>query len=340
VDGPEHSGAFQAGTNDGLAAGFDHPGAGEETLCTEGWVAHPVGVALKVVGFVADDLGEFRAFGRERAQNLHQYFDLALIEKVQTASHPALAGLLVIGKQLGGELPEMLAGMVEIDDLDGAREVLVGQIPDPNGAVGNDCFLVGPAPAAPPGFGVEPEAKLLDFARAAVGFRLHYRHTGAVHLEVEHGYGGDADLGKVQLLGTVNLGLVARGDIGADGFGMAFHGLGSDLQTGQQSELLAPLAEAGLAAHHGHHAPHTGGEFRADDVQFHVARALALVAVRTDVVGALDVYAAQHRRQLLGARLVVARGMAAVAGHRHLHRSRPPQQLGQCGRTRAMHGGT
>ena len=68
MDGPEHSEEYEAETNDGLLAGFDHPGADEETLCTEGWVAHPVGVALKVVRFVAGDLGEFRGFGRERAR--------------------------------------------------------------------------------------------------------------------------------------------------------------------------------------------------------------------------------------------------------------------------------
>src|SRR5271154_3357278 len=54
----------------------------------------------------------------------------------------------------------MLTSVVKVDDLDGARKVLVGEIPDPHRAVADHYFLVGSAPAAPPSFGVQPEAEL------------------------------------------------------------------------------------------------------------------------------------------------------------------------------------
>jgi hypothetical protein len=40
-----------------------------------------------------------------------------------------------------------------------------------------------------------------------------------------------------------------RGAIGAEGLGVAFDGLGGDLQTGEQLQLFAALLEARLAAY-------------------------------------------------------------------------------------------
>src|SRR5258708_11304757 len=54
----------------------------------------------------------------------------------------------------------MLPGMIEIDDLNGAGEVLVGQIPDPNGPICNDDLDSGPLPTSAPGLGIDAEAEL------------------------------------------------------------------------------------------------------------------------------------------------------------------------------------
>lgn len=51
--------------------------------------------------------------------------------------------------------------MVEIDDLDSAGKMLGGEIPDPLGAIADDYLLFGAAPAAFPGFDVQPLAELL-----------------------------------------------------------------------------------------------------------------------------------------------------------------------------------
>src|SRR5258708_4519761 len=55
----------------------------------------------------------------------------------------------------------MLARMIEIDDLNRAREVPIGDIPDPLGSVTDHHFLLRPAPAAFPGFSVDAGAERL-----------------------------------------------------------------------------------------------------------------------------------------------------------------------------------
>jgi len=75
----------------------------------EGWVAHPFGVALEILRFVGDGLGEFRVGRLRFARDLPHSFDLALIESVETPGKPSFVGRAVIRKQLGGEFPEMLA---------------------------------------------------------------------------------------------------------------------------------------------------------------------------------------------------------------------------------------
>src|ERR1019366_7364898 len=54
----------------------------------------------------------------------------------------------------------MLAGVIEIHDLNGAGKVQVGQIPDPDGPVYNDDFDGGPLPTSAPSLGINAEAKL------------------------------------------------------------------------------------------------------------------------------------------------------------------------------------
>src|SRR6266852_8338498 len=109
----------------------------------------------------------------------------------------------------------MLPGMIEIDDLNGAGEVLVGQIPDPNGPICNYDFDSGPLPSSAPGLGIDAEAELFGgFDGSYVGggvrvadgpaFRVHcglYEHAtqlalagaGALSLDPTHaslGFGG------------------------------------------------------------------------------------------------------------------------------------------------------
>src|SRR5438128_1744568 len=55
----------------------------------------------------------------------------------------------------------MLAGVEEIDDLDGARKMQIGKVPNPRGAIAHDHFLEGSIPTAIVSFRIEALAELL-----------------------------------------------------------------------------------------------------------------------------------------------------------------------------------
>jgi len=55
----------------------------------------------------------------------------------------------------------VLPSVIDVHNLDGTREILIGNIPDPIGAIGDDDFLLRPTPATLPGFAVKARAKLL-----------------------------------------------------------------------------------------------------------------------------------------------------------------------------------
>src|SRR5512146_3059264 len=77
--------------------------------------------------------------------------------------------------QLADHLPEMLTSVIEIDNLDGAGEVQLGQIPDPLGSVAHDDFLLCAAPATIPSFQIDPLAELFggfDGAHVGGGVRI------------------------------------------------------------------------------------------------------------------------------------------------------------------------
>src|SRR5437867_715161 len=65
-----------------------------------------------------------------------------------------------IGEQPTSHLPKMLAGVVEIDNLRGARKVQADKIPNPFGAVANHDLLECTTPATSPSFGIDSPAKL------------------------------------------------------------------------------------------------------------------------------------------------------------------------------------
>jgi hypothetical protein len=67
-------------------------------------------------------------------------------------NHPAFLLSLLIGKQFAGQFPEVLAGVIQIDDLNRAREVLIGNIPDPFCSIADDDLPFGAVPTALAGF--------------------------------------------------------------------------------------------------------------------------------------------------------------------------------------------
>jgi len=69
----------------------------------------------------------------------------------------------------------LLARVIQIDDLQRARKMVCGQIPDPFGPIAQDDSLLCAAPAALPGFPVDAFPKLfgsLDGAGVGGGIRI------------------------------------------------------------------------------------------------------------------------------------------------------------------------
>lgn len=85
---------------------------------------------------------------------------------------------------------------------------------------------------------------------------------------------------QIQLLGPLDLRLLADGYVRANGLRGALHILGRHLQVGQPFDLLAPVIERGLLAHQSLHAAHPWGELRVHYVQFEIGGELAVMAVR------------------------------------------------------------
>jgi hypothetical protein len=141
----------------------------------------------------------------------------------------------------------------------------------------------------------------VDFARPARGLRLHNRHTGPIHLHIQDGNRLSHDHRQIQLHGPVDLLLLPRGDIGADGLGVPLYRFGRDLQSGQQLHLFAPAVEGRVAADHGLHPANTGGEFGVLHVQFDIGGKLSLVTVITQVIGAQQFHAAHCGQDGFGA---------------------------------------
>lgn len=98
----------------------------------------------------------------------------------------------------------------------------------------------------------------LDFARmsrlavgftfAALGFFLHYRYAGSVHLHIGNRHRLADEGGQIQLDGFADFDLLAFGDVGAQGFRRALHRFGSHFQTSQNSHLLTAVIEGRLLA--------------------------------------------------------------------------------------------
>jgi hypothetical protein len=55
--------------------------------------------------------------------------------------HPSLLLPCVVGVQLARQLPQVLAGVIKIDNLNRRREMQIGKIADPLGAVADHDLL-------------------------------------------------------------------------------------------------------------------------------------------------------------------------------------------------------
>ncbi len=131
VHGPEPSRALQAADHCEPAR-CNHSRADEEILAAELGVAHAVGMALEI-----------------------GCLDAPLVELLLAPAHTVAALFLVQWEQVPTQFPEMLAGVVDVDDLDGVGGSDAAQIPNPCRAVSDHDLALGAVQAALPGLVVD-----------------------------------------------------------------------------------------------------------------------------------------------------------------------------------------
>ena len=131
------------------------PPAYEEALAAEFGMAHTFRIAFDVVCLGSNRCRQLGIVWRERPRFGDEFFDFAVVQQMLTGHYPAPLGGLVVGVKSAAEIPEMLPGVVEIYDLDGAGELFLAGIPDPLGAVAYGHFDLGPTPTTLMGFGVD-----------------------------------------------------------------------------------------------------------------------------------------------------------------------------------------
>ena len=137
-NGPLHAGLLQAMTDGGFAAGFDDARTDEERLTAEVGITHPLRIALKVVQGTVNRFLSRLISGTQPLELAQDGFDVALIKLLAAASGPivGLGGGLAVHAL--GQFGQMLAGMVEVDNLDGIVEVFIGNVLDPRCSIAND----------------------------------------------------------------------------------------------------------------------------------------------------------------------------------------------------------
>jgi len=87
-------------------------------LTAEFWIAHAFRVSLKVIRLDANLLDHFRIGGNDGTKCGYQLFDFALVEQTFLVDlHPRFLIQFVIGMQPARQLPQVLARVIQIDNL-------------------------------------------------------------------------------------------------------------------------------------------------------------------------------------------------------------------------------
>ena len=135
--GPAHTGALHAALNDVIGGGLDGAGADREAVEAEGGVVHAVDAGGEVGAFDATGLGGLRGRRLETIEGV-EHGERAEGEQFALACVDPGGGCGRVGETGCGNGGEMLGGMIEVTDLDPLVAVLVGEVPDPDRAIGQD----------------------------------------------------------------------------------------------------------------------------------------------------------------------------------------------------------
>jgi hypothetical protein len=133
-----------------------------------------------------------------------------MVEVGEPVGQPGGLVLAEGGCELSGEVVDVFAGVVVVDDLGGLGQDFVGHVPDPPGAVAEEDELAHVVGAAAAGLGVHQGAELLDRVEGvhvAGGVRIAHR----VAL-LELGLGEQA--GQLDLAGAGPAVLALAGPVG------------------------------------------------------------------------------------------------------------------------------
>jgi len=85
---PEHAGLLEARADDGFASRLDDAGADKQVLAAKLWVAHTLGVSLKIVRLDAQLLDDFGIGCIDGAKREDKFFDLSLVQQALMFFHP------------------------------------------------------------------------------------------------------------------------------------------------------------------------------------------------------------------------------------------------------------
>ncbi len=123
-------------------------------------VAHAVGVGFEVGhGFV--HVGGLGSVELVETGGGREGFDVAVVQVGESPVQPG-SGVGHDECELLGERVQVFAGVEQVDDAGGGGEALVGEVPDPAGAVAEDDELADVFGAAAAGFGLQEVGEHLD----------------------------------------------------------------------------------------------------------------------------------------------------------------------------------
>src|ERR1039457_7097306 len=108
---------FEAFGDHGSASCLDYSGTDKEVAAAERGIAHAFSIAFEIVRLGMKEFSGFGVSRGKRAQLLDERFDFSLVELVLQLTGATLLPAFIGGEQLAGETPEVLTGMVKIDDL-------------------------------------------------------------------------------------------------------------------------------------------------------------------------------------------------------------------------------
>src|SRR5580658_6894408 len=121
--------------------------------------------------------------GIDGTELAYQIFDLPSIQQVLVNHYPTPLFGFLVRVQFAPQVPQVLARVKQIDDLNCAGEVLIGKVPNPFGSIADHDRLFGAAQTASPDLRIEALAKLFGcFNRADISGRIGIADSKALFI--------------------------------------------------------------------------------------------------------------------------------------------------------------